>query len=252
MLTRSSPVPNRITRRCASESDFQGLLRSIARSRATARTMSLPQVVASPTAPSGFTAPSFTDSSGFGTTSAGSISMRVPRPEHSGHIPCGELKEKSCGDSSGNEIPQWWQARCSDSTSSFRPSAAITSVPAPSRSAVSTESVSRWASPGLAIRRSTTASIVCFFFLSSRTASSSSDSTIPSSRTRAKPPLRTCSITSRCSPLRSRTSGASTRNLVPSASRITSCTICCADCCETGRPQLWQLRRPTRAHSTRR
>ena len=214
--------------------------------------MSLPQVVASPTAPSGLTAPSLTERSGFGTTRSGSISMRVPSPEHSGHIPSGELNENSCGDGSGNEIPQWWQARCSESTWSFCPSAAITSVPSPSRSAVSTESVSRCASPGLATRRSTTASIVCFFFLSRRTSSSSSESTLPSSLTRAKPALRTCSITSLCSPLRSRTSGASTRNFVPSASRITSCTICCADCCETGRPQLWQLSRPTRAHSTRR
>ena len=52
--------------------------------------------------------------------------MRVPRPEHSGHIPCGELKENSCGVGSGNEIPQWWQARCSESTFSGWPSGAIT------------------------------------------------------------------------------------------------------------------------------
>ena len=235
-VTRSPPVPYRMIRRCSSESARQGLLRSIPRSRATARTMSLPQVVASPTAPSGFTAPSLTDSSGFGITSAGSISMRVPSPEHSGHIPCGELNEKSWGVGSGNEMPQWWQARCSESTFSGWPSGAITTVPWPWRSAVSIESVSRCAIPGLAISRSTTASSECFFFLSSRI-SSSSASTIPSTRTRAKPDLRTASITSLCSPLRSDTSGASTRNFVPSGSSSTSCTICCADCCDTARPQ---------------
>ena len=32
--------------------------------------------------------------------------MRVPRPEHSGHIPWGELNENSCGDGSGKEMPQ--------------------------------------------------------------------------------------------------------------------------------------------------
>ena len=101
------------------------------RSRATARTMSVPQLVPSPTAPSGFTAPSFTVRSGFGTTSSGSISMRVPRPEHSGHIPCGELKENSCGVVSGNEIPQSWQARCCDITFSGWPSGATTTTPAP-------------------------------------------------------------------------------------------------------------------------
>ena len=105
--------------------------------------------------------------------------------------------------------------------------------------------------PSFAIRRSTTASIVCFFFLSSRT-SSSSVTTTPSTRTRVKPALRTWSKTSLCSPLRSFTSGASSRNLVPVGSSAISCTICCADCCETGRPQLWQVSRPTRAHSTRR
>ena len=214
--------------------------------------MSLPQVVASPTAPSGLTAPSLTESSGLATTSSGSISMRVPSPEHSGHMPWGELKENSCGVSSGNEIPQWWHARCSERTWSLRPSAATTTVPSPRRSAVSTASVRREPSPGFATRRSTTASIVCFFFLSSWIGSSSSENTMPSMRTRVKPALRTCSITSRCSPFLSFTSGASTRNLVPSASSITSWTICCADCCETGRPQRWQVSRPTRAHSTRR
>ena len=251
MLTRSPPVPKRITRRCSSESAFQGLLRSIPRSRATARTMSLPQVVASPTAPSGFTAPSFTESSGFGTTRSGSISMRVPRPEHSGHIPWGELKENSCGVGSGKEIPQWWQARCSERTWSGFPSAATITVPWPSLSAVSTESVRRWESPGFATRRSTTASIECFFFLSRRI-SSSRESTMPSTRTRVNPDFPTCSTTSRCSPFLSFTSGARTRNFVPSGSCRTSWTICCADCCETGRPQRWQVSRPTRAHSTRR
>ena len=76
------------------------------RSRATARTRSVPQPVPSPTAPSGFTAPSLIVRSGLGTTSSGSISMRVPRPEHSGHIPWGELNENSGGLGSGKEMLQ--------------------------------------------------------------------------------------------------------------------------------------------------
>ena len=90
---------------------------------------------------------------------------------------------------------------------------------------------------GLATRRSTTASMVCFFFLSRRI-SSSTDSTMPSTRTRVKPALRTESITSRCSPLRSFTRGASSRYLVPAGRAATSPTICWLDCWETGRPQL--------------
>ena len=129
--TRSLPVPYRMIFRAAAESVFQGRLSSIPRSFATARTMSVPQLVPSPTAPSGFTAPSLIERSGFGTTRSGSISIRVPRPEHSGHIPCGELNENSCGEGSGNEIPHSWQARCCDITFSGLPSGATTTIPPP-------------------------------------------------------------------------------------------------------------------------
>ena len=57
--------------------------------------------------------------------------MRVPRPEQSGHMPCGELNENSCGDGSGNEIPQWWQARCCDITCSVPPSGETITRPCP-------------------------------------------------------------------------------------------------------------------------
>ena len=62
--------------------------------------------------------------------------------------------------------------------------------------------------------------------------------TTPSTRARVKPALRACSSTSRCSPLRSFTSGARSRNFVPAGRSAISCTICCDDCWETGRPQL--------------
>ncbi len=93
--------------------------------------MSVPHEVASPTAPRGLTAPSLIDSFGLGTTRSGSISMRVPSPEHSGHMPSGELNENSCGVGSGNEIPQWWQARCCDITCSGWPSGATITSPPP-------------------------------------------------------------------------------------------------------------------------
>src|SRR3970282_1478881 len=60
---------------------------------------------------------------------------------------------------------------------------------------------------------------------------------MPSMRTRVKPALRTCSRTSRCSPLRSFTSGASSRNFVPSGRSAISWTICCDDCCDTDPPR---------------
>jgi hypothetical protein len=130
-FTRSLPVPYRMILRWAAGIERHGLLRSMPRSRATARTMSVPQLVPSPTAPRGLTAPSLTDRSGLGTASSGSISMRVPRPEHSGHIPSGELNENSCGDGSGNEIPHSWQARCCDMTFSVWPSGATITMPPP-------------------------------------------------------------------------------------------------------------------------
>ena len=53
-----------------------------------------------------FTAPSSRESSSLGITRSGSISTREPRPLQSTHMPCGLLKEKLWGVSSGKEIPQ--------------------------------------------------------------------------------------------------------------------------------------------------
>ena len=116
-------------------------------------------------------------------------------------------------------------------------------MPSPCRSAVSTESVRRcaeaaaWRPGGRRRRRS-----MCFLFLSRRI-SSSRESTMPSTRTRVKPGLaRPASMTSRCSPLRSLTSGREDQELrALRAAQRSRATICCADCCETGRPQRWQV-----------
>src|SRR5678815_2554168 len=105
-FTRSLPVPYRMILRWAAGIERHGLLRSMPRSRATARTMSVPQLVPSPTAPRGLTAPSLTERSGLGTARSGSISMRVPRPEHSGHIPCGELNAVSYTHLRAHETPE--------------------------------------------------------------------------------------------------------------------------------------------------
>ena len=86
------------------------------------------------------------------------------------------------------------------------------------RSAVSIESVSRGRRSSLMTRRSTTAETSCLNFLSSA-GTSSSRYVSPSTRTRVKPSLRRLSSTSRCSPLRPRTSGASTVKRVPAGER---------------------------------
>src|SRR6187402_2193098 len=90
----------------------------------------------------GVTAPSLIESAGFGTTSSGSISGREPRPLQSVQNPSGELKEKDCGESSGNESSQCGQAtRSLNARSSLGVSTLIT--PLPSRRPSSTESVIR-------------------------------------------------------------------------------------------------------------
>jgi hypothetical protein len=60
--------------------------------------------------PQGLMAPPSMLSESSGTTRSGSISTREPRPLQSTHMPCGLLKEKLWGVSSGNEMPQSAQA----------------------------------------------------------------------------------------------------------------------------------------------
>src|SRR5918997_5289381 len=55
----------------------------------------------------GTTAPSLTLKSSLGTTSAGSISKRLPSPSHRSHAPCGLLNENVLGCISAMEAPQF-------------------------------------------------------------------------------------------------------------------------------------------------
>ena len=64
----------------------------------------------------------------------------------------------------------------------------------------------------------------------------------PSILTRAKPSARSSSSSLPYSPLRPRTTGASTMNRVPSGSSITWSMICSADCPLIGRPQIVAVR----------
>src|SRR6478752_2055528 len=69
--------------------------------------------------------PSRNDAFGNGTTKSGSNEYFTPRPSHSGHIPCGLLKLKSCGLGGSNDKPQCVQAYAdengmSPSRASFR------------------------------------------------------------------------------------------------------------------------------------
>ncbi len=149
------------------------------------------------------------------------------------------------------------QARCSEKIRS-RPGASSgsstnskTTMPAARRSAVSTESVSRCLAVDLTASRSTTTSIVCFScFLS--LGGSVSGWTTPSTRARAKPLDCSSANRSTYSPLRPRTTGASTWKRVPSAMPRTRSTICCGLCREIGSPQTGQCGSPTRANSRRR
>ena len=127
------------------------------------------------------------------------------------------------------------------------PSTTATSTrPSASRSAVSTESVRRVRRPCFITSRSTTTEIEWRTCLS-RSIGSSSSSCSPSTLTRVYPSPRSCSNSSRYSPLRVRTTGASMVNRVPSGSWSTWSTICSADWPVISRPHLGQCGCPTRA-----
>ena len=106
-------------------------------------------------------------------------------------------------------------------------------MPPASFSAVSIESVIRCLALALTASRSTTTSMVCFScFLSF--GGSVSGCTTPSTRARAKPLDCSSAKRSTYSPLRPRTTGASTWNRVPSSIASTRSTICCGVCREIG------------------
>ncbi len=182
-----------------------------------------------------------------GTTRSGSISCVNPRPWQAGQAPCGLLKLKMRGSISGSEMPQWTQANFSLKVSLPPSSASSTSTrPSARAAAVSTESVSRRLSPSFITSRSTMTAMSCLNFLS-RSMSSSSSRTSPSTSTRVNPSARSCSNSLPYSPLRPRTTGATTLKRVPGSSSQMWSTICCTLCPEMGRPQVGQCGWPTRA-----
>jgi hypothetical protein len=116
----------------------------------------------------GASAPALIDRSGSGTTSSGSISICVPSPVHRVHAPCGELKEKMRGSSSGIEVPQRRHAKRSEksivrpSPSSPRSGRIWTSTsPSARPTAASTDSVRRLRTSARITRRSTTTAMSC-------------------------------------------------------------------------------------------
>ena len=186
-----------------------------------------------------------------GTSRSGSTSSCAPRPVQRGHAPCGELKEKIRGSSSGSETPWSGQAKFSEKRSVSPSTTSMATSPSASAAAVSIDCARRWRRSGFITSRSTTTSIWCLSFLS-RVISSSSSRCSPSTLTRVNPSRRSSSSTSRNSPLRSRTTGAFTVNRVPWGSASTCSTIWSRLCPAIGRPQTGQCGRPTRAYSRRR
>ena len=209
----------------------------------------------------GAIAPSPRVRSSSGTSSSGSTSSSVPRPVHLGQAPNGLLNENDRGSTSsmasgwslGQAIRSEKRRSRSGSLASLSTNSTTRTPPA-SPSAVSTESVSRRLAPlsfPLATRRSTTTSMVCLTCFSSL-GGSVSDTTSPSTRAREKPLLWSSPNRSTYSPLRARTTGASTWNLVLSGSSSSRSTICWGLCRVIGSPHTGQCGRPARANSSRR
>ena len=181
-MWRSSPVPSSSSSRSAAGQVAPGDRRC--RSRSPRRP---PRAAAggrsTPPSTHGSSAPSEIDSVGSGTISSGSITRWKPSPWQRGQQPCGELKEKIRGSSSGIEVPQLRQANFSRSSSgacSPQPAPApsplgdrsestssISMRPSASCDAASSDSARRLRSPSFITRRSTTIEMSCLNFLSS-------------------------------------------------------------------------------------
>ena len=193
---------------------------------------------------------------------------------HSGHAPNGLLKENergsisstvcSCplGQESFSENERYRglpsASRPPNSAVFFLPFSATgststnsaTTRPSASFRAVSTESVRRWRMPSFMARRSTTTAMVCLTCFFS-TGGSESWTVSPSTTARAKPCVDRSLNRSTNSPLRPRTTGASTWKRVRSGSSSSWSTICCGVCRLTGSPHCGQCGTPTRAQSRR-
>ena len=127
----------------------------------------------------GASAPSPIDSDGSGTTSSGSISICEPRPVQRAHAPCGELKEKIRGSSSGIDRPVVEAGellgveRDRAGAAPSRGTISISIMPSASATAVSIESARRLRTSPRMTSRSTTTEMSCLNFLSSTISSSS-------------------------------------------------------------------------------
>ncbi len=89
--------------------------------------------------------------------------------------PCGELKEKIRGSSSGIDVPHFRHAKLSLNVSTFAsaPSSSTSTIPSASATAVSIESARRLRTSWRMTSRSTTTEMSCLNFLSSSIGSSS-------------------------------------------------------------------------------
>ena len=176
----------------------------------------------------------------------------MPKPSQTGQAPKGLLNENKRGSSSATARSHCGQECLAEKTrSSCSPFIHDKiAISPPKRSAVSKLSAIRLPKSSRTLKRSTTTSIVCFFFLSN--SGIGSRSTIsPSTRARTKPWLCNCSNKLLYSPLRSRTTGASSISAVPSSSPLTASTISDTVCATIGRSCSGQYGVPTRAYNKR-
>ncbi len=199
----------------------------------------------------GAIAPSFSDSDSSGTIRIGSKSCTAPRPWQPPHAPCGELNENARGVISGMLTPQNVQASRRENRRS-PPSSVLTMTISSARfSAISTDSARRRSIPPFRMSRSTTTSIV-WFLRRSRVISSSRERTCPSTRTFVNPRPLSAASSFLNSPLRPRTTGASTLTRSSFGESITTSMIRSSDCEAISRPHRWQCGTPMLAKSSRR
>ncbi|VEW10446.1 Uncharacterised protein [Moraxella caviae] len=181
---------------------------------------------------------------------------RLPSPSQLGQAPAGLLKLNNLGSSSLTARSHTGQECLAERICSSSPFGLPSmwykiAKSEPNLSAVSRLSATRFPKSSRTLNLSTTTSMLCFLFFS-RLGSSSVSYTTSSMRTLVKPWADSWSKSALCSPLRSRTTGASSMSFVPSGNAKMPSTISLTVCATIGKSCSGQCGTPTRANKRRR
>ena len=191
--------------------------------------------------------------SGPGTISSGSITRWKPSPWQRSHAPCGELNEKIRGSISGIDAPQLRQANRSEKIWRSPRFRVLDLDEAVGQLRCRLDRLGEALADALLHHQTGRRRSRCRACTSCRARSPRRAGAARRRRPPSRSPASASRLSSRpYSPLRPRTTGARTRNRVPSSWASTRSVICSSDWPWIGSPQLKQCGWPIRAQSRRR